>query len=90
VAYNSLAIQIPSPMTNNSETKGNLSESLNILTKQIDRLTEVVTGFAELKDLVREQVETSKRQEQMISRLVDKVARQADIGDVLIRDRQRN
>ncbi len=46
-------------------------DRLNILIDQVGRLTEVVTvGFADLKELVREQAETSKRQEQNISRLV--------------------
>jgi hypothetical protein len=46
-------------------------DRLDILIDQVGRLTEVVTvGFADLKELVREQAETSKRQEQNISRLV--------------------
>jgi hypothetical protein len=46
-------------------------DRLDILVDQVGRLTEVVTvGFADLKDLVREQAETSKRQEQNITRLV--------------------
>ncbi len=46
-------------------------DRLDILIDQVGRLTEVVTvGFADLKELVREQAETSKRQEQNITRLV--------------------
>lgn len=91
VACNAVAIQASTFMTSHNNTNGNLSESLNILTEQVGRLTEVVSiGFAELKELVREQAETSKRQEQNISRLVDTVARQAEIVDVLICDRQQN
>ncbi|MGB8701001.1 MAG: hypothetical protein WCD18_16435 [Thermosynechococcaceae cyanobacterium] len=90
-------------MTHSNGVNGTFAENLNVLTEQIGRLTEVVTvGFAEMKDgmtdlkdgmselkaIVREQAETSKRQEHHISRLVDTVARQAEIVDALIRDRQ--
>jgi hypothetical protein len=69
-------------MNSDSEMNSNLSESLNILTTRINKLTEVITGFAELKELLLEQAENSKRQEQSISRLVDMIAHQLEIIDV--------
>jgi methyl-accepting chemotaxis protein len=83
-------------MTESNGTNNPLTKSLTILTEQIGRLTEVVNvGFADMKEgmtelrtLVREQSDTSKRQEQNISRLVDTVSRQSEMVEALLRDRQ--
>jgi hypothetical protein len=59
-------------------------DRLDILIDQVGRLTEVVTvGFGDLKELVREQAETSKRQEQNITRLV------GIVENLIQRDQQR-
>lgn len=64
-------------------SNGSGDRDIDILIDQVGRLTEAVTvGFAELRAI-------SERQERNISRLVDTVARQAELVEALIKERQR-
>jgi hypothetical protein len=68
-------------MTSSNGANSDRSESLNVLTEQIGRLTEVVTvGFQDLKAITERQAQTAERQEQNITRLVGIVE--------MMRDRQ--